>query len=102
MGNSLPKTVGIAMLPHKYDRFIREHFAQRYDVIRQAWLVRDEPQLLPDHVTEADCRCRFCRRGTPDVSFRKVAHAVSEMLGNRSTNPTIVLRSTPDPDREDF
>ncbi|MBB3261284.1 HNH endonuclease [Paraburkholderia sp. WP4_3_2] len=28
-------------------------------------------------------RCRFCGRGAPEVTFRDVAHAVPELIGNR-------------------
>lgn len=28
--------------------------------------------------------CRFCGRTAPDVSFKKVAHAVSELVGNKA------------------
>jgi len=33
--------------------------------------------------TKENQRCRFCGRGKPDVTFKKKAHAISEMLGNR-------------------
>lgn len=28
--------------------------------------------------------CRFCKRGTSDTSFRKVAHAIPELIGNKN------------------
>jgi hypothetical protein len=45
--------------------------------------------LLPDdgeRITLEDVgsqRCRFCGRQNPEVSFRRVAHAIPELLGNK-------------------
>jgi hypothetical protein len=33
-------------------------------------------------------RCRFCRKQSPEVQFRKTAHAIPEALGNKSIEST--------------
>jgi hypothetical protein len=62
------------------------HYSARYDIIAQYAFVAPRPILLADHPREdkAARRCRFCRRGEPEVTFKNDAHAVPEFLGNRS------------------
>ena len=38
---------------------------------------------LADHANDEVRMCRFCGLGEPDVTFRKIAHAIPEFLGNK-------------------
>lgn len=58
-------------------RFYETH----YDVIG-SWLVRPgDKVMLGDRSNRT---CRFCRKSSPDVKFKKIAHAIPESLGNKS------------------
>jgi hypothetical protein len=47
-----------------------------------SWLLRPgDKVMLGDKKNRV---CRFCRRSPPEVTFRKVAHAIPEALGNKS------------------
>lgn len=62
-------------------RFYETH----YDLLR-TWLLRPgEKVVLGDKQKR---RCRFCRKQAPVVTFRKVAHAIPEALGNKSIETT--------------
>lgn len=60
------------------------HYQERYDIIVDYPLVADRPIRLSDTTDGAARRCRFCGRTTPEASFRSTAHAVPELLGNKS------------------
>jgi hypothetical protein len=62
------------------------HFADRYDIIAQYPFVAERPVLLYDHdPKDRDSRrCRFCGKGRPEATFKKVAHAAPEFLGNKA------------------
>src|SRR5260370_34591952 len=62
------------------------YFADHYDTIAQYPFVAARPVLLSDHdPNDKDSRrCRFCGRGKPEVTFKKVAHAVPEFLGSKA------------------
>lgn len=56
-------------------------YEENYDVLG-SWMLRPgEKIMLGDKENRV---CRFCGKTTPEVQFRKDAHAVSEMLGNKS------------------
>jgi hypothetical protein len=58
-------------------RFYETH----YDMIG-SWLVRPgDKVMLGDKSNRV---CRFCRKPRPEVTFKKVAHAIPESLGNKS------------------
>ena len=61
----------------------QRYFEERYEILRFPF-VADRPIRLQDHEDEASRRCRFCRKGKPEVTFRMVAHAVLEFLGNKA------------------
>jgi len=61
-----------------------EYIDGRYEIISHFPFVAPRPILLADHDDEAKRRCRFCARGKPEVRFRKKAHAVAHLLGNKS------------------
>lgn len=56
-------------------------YDQSYDMLRSWFLKPGEKQTLGN---KEDRVCRFCGLKKPAVSFRKDAHAISEMLGNKS------------------
>lgn len=60
------------------------YFISRYQKIAEHRFHSKERIELRDHESEANRRCRFCGRGKPDIRFRKLAHAVSDFLGNLS------------------
>lgn len=56
-------------------------YETHYDIIGQ-WLLRPS-----DKITLGDKSiriCRFCGKKSPEVTFKKVAHAIPESLGNKS------------------
>jgi hypothetical protein len=66
------------------DWFLAEqqlHFAKNYEVASFYPLVADKQICLGDKALKT---CRFCRKSAPDVTFRQVAHALPEMIGNKS------------------
>ena len=52
-----------------------------YECIFSYNLNYNEPKIIKDNNEK---KCRFCGRKEPEVTFRKKAHAISEMLGNRT------------------
>ena len=55
----------------------------------QYHLVFDRPLVAGRHIKLSDSGadsgfCRFCRLASPETTFRSVAHAVPEFLGNKS------------------
>lgn len=60
------------------------YFTSRYSKIAEHWFQSKDRIELCDHEEEVNRRCRFCGRGKPEVRFRKIAHAISEFLGNQS------------------
>lgn len=60
-------------------------YAAKYDLLQQ-WMLRPgEKFVLGDAQNRV---CRFCARRPPEVTFRKVAHAIPEALGNKSIEST--------------
>lgn len=58
-----------------------DFYGTHYDMVGQ-WFVRPGVKvILGDTVNRA---CRFCGNRPPDVTFKKVAHAIPELLGNKS------------------
>lgn len=56
-------------------------YGKNYDLLG-SWLLKPgEKIMLGDKENRV---CRFCGRTKPEVQFRKDAHAVSEMLGNKT------------------
>lgn len=58
----------IELIAKNYDQI----FLGNYDVGKKEILGPKEPE-----------QCRFCRKPAKDVTFRKVAHAIPELMGNR-------------------
>lgn len=56
-------------------------YETNYDIIGQ-WLVRPGDKIVLGDLKNRTCR--FCGKQSPEVSFKKVAHAVPELLGNKS------------------
>lgn len=67
------------------ERLANEHYATHYEVLLDYPFIAQKPRRLNDHDPrdQASRRCRFCRRGRPDVTFEQRAHAIPEMLGNK-------------------
>lgn len=57
------------------------NFAASYNSIVCYHLNEDKQIMLSDGNTPQ--KCRFCEREFPDVTFKKIAHAISHMVGNR-------------------
>lgn len=60
----------------------RLFYQRNYDV-EALWELRPGSRIQPLG-SKANQRCRFCGNTSPDVSFRKIAHAVPESLGNKT------------------
>ncbi|MCC9608917.1 hypothetical protein LOC68_07860 [Blastopirellula sp. JC732] len=60
------------------------YFASRYMKIAEHWFHTEVRTEFRDHEAVTDRRCRFCGRGRPEVRFKKLAHAISDFLGNLS------------------
>lgn len=56
-------------------------YDKNYDLLGSWFLKPGEKTMLGDKGNRV---CRFCGRKEPEVRFRKDAHAISEMLGNKS------------------
>lgn len=56
-------------------------YETHYDVLESWLLTPGNKVMLGDR---ANRRCRFCGKGRPEVTFKKVAHAIPEALGNKS------------------
>lgn len=52
-----------------------------YDMIGQYFVRPSDKIVLGDM---SNRMCRFCGKQSPEVAFRKVAHAIPELLGNKS------------------
>src|SRR5262245_17552901 len=71
------------MTPTEEDAAARQYFAEHYEVILHHPLAAPRPILLP--LDDPDGRrCRFCRRDSTQTRFKNDAHAVSNLLGNKS------------------
>jgi hypothetical protein len=60
-------------------------YATHYDMLG-CWLLRPGQKVILG--THESRKCRFCRKSPPEVTFRKVAHAIPEALGNKSIEST--------------
>lgn len=56
-------------------------YQTHYDIIGQ-WFVRPGDKIVLGDTSNRVCR--FCGKQSPEVTFRKVAHAIPELLGNKS------------------
>ncbi|MBP6782153.1 MAG: hypothetical protein KA152_00065 [Verrucomicrobiales bacterium] len=59
-------------------------YDQHYSIVFDSELTVGRHIKLADQQGIEDRICRFCGLGKPNVTFRKVAHAVPEFLGNKS------------------
>lgn len=55
------------------------YFTKNYKPLFQYTHNTGQTQLFDDE----NGKCRFCGRSSPEVTFRKKAHAISELLGNK-------------------
>lgn len=58
------------------------HFNDNYDVAFSYVHNLGETQVIVDQ-PDKDKVCRFCGKQSPEVKFKKKAHAISEMIGNK-------------------
>jgi len=56
-------------------------YETNYEIIGQ-WFVRPGDKVVLGDIENRTCR--FCGKQSPEVTFRKVAHAIPELLGNKS------------------
>ena len=56
-------------------------YDDHYDGLGQWILQPGKKFFLGD---KANRQCRFCEKRSPEVTFRKKAHAIPELLGNKS------------------
>jgi hypothetical protein len=62
-----------------------DFYDTNYDLLGE-WMVRPDTKVV---LGPADVRrCRFCGKEAPEVTFSKVAHAIPELLGNKSITTT--------------
>ncbi|WP_076866153.1 HNH endonuclease [Bradyrhizobium mercantei] len=59
-----------------------DFYADNYDIVGQWVLKHGEPTIVVGDTKSR--RCRFCGLSAPQVTFKKQAHAIPEMLGNRT------------------
>lgn len=71
------------MTPQEMHDEACNYFGERYEVALRQPLVSPRPIMLPCD-DPALRRCRFCGKDSSQVSFRNDAHAVSNLLGNKS------------------
>ncbi len=57
-----------------------EFYSSEYDV----QMFQGAPGGHKTYLGVENSACRFCSRGRPEVTFKKAAHAISELLGNRT------------------
>jgi hypothetical protein len=57
-------------------------YAENYDIVGKWLLKHGEPTTIVGDI--ANRQCRFCGSSFPTVTFKKQAHAIPEMLGNRT------------------
>jgi HNH endonuclease len=74
------------MSPREVDEVARAYYAERYEVLCDYGFVTKPPIRLNDHNPKDQTarKCRFCGRGKDQAKFSKIAHAVSELLGNKT------------------
>lgn len=60
-------------------------YEENYDIIGQ-WFVQPGNKIVLGDMQNRICR--FCGKQPPEVTFRKVAHAIPELLGNKSIEST--------------
>lgn len=60
---------------------IAAFYDQHYDMLGSWFLRPSKKVMLGDRKNR---KCRFCSKTPPEVTFRKVAHAIPEALGNKS------------------
>lgn len=61
---------------------VLDFYRTNFDVLGQWKLQPGQKVVLGDK--KAPRVCRFCGKGKPEVTFRKVAHAIPELIGNKS------------------
>lgn len=57
-----------------------KYWVENYECIFNYNLNDTRPIIIDD----SNGKCRFCQKESPEVSFNKKAHAISEMLGNKN------------------
>ncbi|WP_082805221.1 HNH endonuclease [Pseudomonas sp. BMS12] len=58
-----------------------DFYEKNYDIVGQ-WLVRPGDKVILGDMENR--KCRFCGKQPQEVTFKKVAHAIPELLGNKS------------------
>lgn len=61
------------------DRF--QFFESNYQTIRDLHILTSSHKMFVGD--KRDKKCRYCLRSYPEVSFKKVAHAIPEFIGNK-------------------
>ena len=61
-----------------------DYFNARYCMIANYWFKTETRTLLRDHCDDAERMCRFCGQIPPRATFRELAHAAPDFLGNLS------------------
>ncbi len=71
-----------------------EYFNKNYDILSSRFLGNGRKE----YIGNKGGACRFCSRSEPDVTFKTIAHAVPEFLGNKQ----LILRNECDACNEFF
>jgi HNH endonuclease len=78
---SLPKTNNNSGLSKEMIEAIN-YYDNNYEIICEYFLnSKSKKEILGDGNEK---KCRFCEKGDPDVTFKSIAHAIPEALGNKS------------------
>jgi hypothetical protein len=72
------------MTPKEEDFAARGFYEKHYEIIAEHGFVTNPVIRLQDHPKGGVPICRFCSLSVPAVTFRMKAHAVSELLGNKT------------------
>jgi hypothetical protein len=71
------------MTPNELHAAALQYFKERYEIAVRHPLVAPRPIMLPPD-DPLQRRCRFCGRDSTEVCFNDKAHAISNLLGNKS------------------
>ncbi len=80
-GSNAESQAGRCFSEKNMERFA---FYEQYDVVTKHRLVAERPIRLQDHTCAEERNCRFCGKSKGDATFRNTAHAIPELMGNKS------------------
>ena len=61
-----------------------DYYNSNYRIIVDYPLVNEKPIIIKDYSSPDERICRFCGNAKPEATFKKKAHAIPELLGNKA------------------